>query len=268
MLDNQRPQAVHIATEGPLGLAGRRYSRRNRLPFTTSLHTKFAEYLRVYAFIPEAVTYRLMRWFHGAAERTLVPTRSVKEELETRGFSNIVQWTRGVDTNLFRPREVAFYDLPRPIFLYAGRVAAEKNIEAFLSLELPGSKVVVGDGPGKPNLERSYPEVHWAGFRFGEDLARHYAGADVFVFPSLTDTYGVVMLEAMACGLPVAAYPVTGPIDVVQPGLTGVLDEDLREACLGALDLGPSACRGFAELNSWRRCAEMLFDNLAPINSK
>jgi glycosyltransferase involved in cell wall biosynthesis len=267
LLNEQRPQAVHIATEGPLGLAGRRFCRRFRLPFTTSLHTKFAEYLRVYAFIPEAVTYRLMRWFHGAAERTLVPTRSVKVELEARGFTNIVQWARGVDTRLFQPRDENFYELPRPIFLYVGRVAAEKNIEAFLSLELPGSKAVVGDGPAKPELERRYSDVHWAGFRFGEDLARHYAGADAFVFPSLTDTYGVVMLEAMACGLPVAAYRVTGPVDVVQPGRTGVLDDDLQKACLEAVELESSACRSFAEQNSWERCATLLFENLAPVEA-
>jgi glycosyltransferase involved in cell wall biosynthesis len=258
-----RPQAVHIATEGPLGLAGRRYCRRRGLPFTTSLHTKFPEYLKVYAGIPESLTYRLMRWFHGGAERTLVPTRSVQEELEGRGFDNTVLWMRAVDTDLFRPRSGDFYELEKPIFLYVGRVAAEKNIEAFLEVELSGSKVVVGDGPAKPDLERRFPEVYWAGFRFGEDLAQHYAGADVMVFPSRTDTFGVVMLEANACGVPVAAFPVTGPIDVVQQGTTGVLHDDLERACLEALEVDRASCRAFAEQMSWQRCAEMLFANLA-----
>jgi glycosyltransferase involved in cell wall biosynthesis len=263
LLEEHDPQAIHIATEGPLGLAARRFCRRRGLPFTTSLHTKFPEYLRVYAGIPRRVTYRLMRWFHGAAERTLVPTRSMQAELEERGFSNTVQWMRAVDTELFRPRDGDFYGLPRPIFLYAGRVAAEKNIEAFLRCELPGSKVVVGDGPAKIRLEQQHPEVHWAGFRFGEDLAQHYAGADVFVFPSRTDTYGVVMLEANASGLPVAAYPVTGPIDVVQQGITGVLHEDLETACREALEVDRDSCRSFAETMSWQRCAGMLLENLA-----
>jgi glycosyltransferase involved in cell wall biosynthesis len=263
LVDAVRPQAVHIATEGPLGLAGRRYCRRRGLPFTTSLHTKFPEYLRVYAGIPESLTYRLMRWFHGGAERTLVPTRSVQEELRALGFDNTVLWMRAVDTELFRPRNGDFYELPKPIFLYVGRVAAEKNIEAFLDCRLPGSKVVVGDGPAKAELERRFPDVHWAGFRFGEDLAQHYAGGDVLVFPSRTDTFGVVMLEANACGVPVAAFPVTGPIDVVQPGTTGALSDDLEAACLEALEIDRSSCRAFAEQMSWQRCAEMLFANLA-----
>jgi glycosyltransferase involved in cell wall biosynthesis len=263
LLEEHDPQAIHIATEGPLGLAGRRFCRRRGLPFTTSLHTKFPEYLRVYAGIPEAATYRLMRWFHGAAVRTLVPTRSIQSELVERGFCNTVAWTRAVDTGLFRPRHRAFIDLPRPIFLYVGRVATEKNIEAFLGCDLPGSKVVVGDGPARADLEGRHPEVYWAGFRFGEDLAQHYAGADVFVFPSRTDTYGVVMLEANASGLPVAAYPVTGPIDVVRQGTTGVLHEDLETACLEALGVDRDSCRSFAETMSWQRCADMLFENLA-----
>jgi glycosyltransferase involved in cell wall biosynthesis len=218
----------------------------------------------VYAGVPEAATYRLMRWFHSAAVRTLVPSPSVERELSERGFGGLVRWRRGVDTELFRPRAEPFYgDLPRPIFVSVGRVAPEKNLEAFLALDLPGSKVVVGDGPARKALARRYPGIHWAGFRQGEDLARHYAGADVFVFPSRTDTYGVVMLEANACGLPVAAYPVTGPVDVVQPWQTGVLDDDLRAACLAALELDRSRCRRFAEEHSWQRCADLLLDNLA-----
>ena len=267
LLASRRPDAVHLATEGPLGLAGRRYCRRAGLPFTTSLHTRFPDYLRAYAGVPERLTYRFMRWFHGAAARTLVPTPSLKSELEARGFRNIVCWTRGVDTELFRPRVEDFYPLQRPIFLSVGRVAIEKNLESFLSLDLPGSKVVVGDGPARRALERRFPEVHWAGFRYGEELARHYAGADVFVFPSRTDTYGIVMLEANACGLPVAAFPVPGPVDLVVDGRNGWLHDDLKTACLEALGVDRGRCREWAERHSWRRCAGLLLDNLAWIGA-
>jgi glycosyltransferase involved in cell wall biosynthesis len=266
MLASGRPDAVHIATEGPLGIAARRFCGRRGLPFTTAFHTRFADYLEVYAGIPARLTYGLQRWFHGRAERTLVPTPSLKEELEGRGFEHLVEWVRGVDTELFRPRDGDFYNLPRPVFLSVGRVAAEKNLAAFLETELPGSKVVVGDGPARAALERAHPEVHWAGFRVGEDLARHYAGADVFVFHSRTDTFGVVMLEANASGLPIAAYPVTGPVDVVRHGVTGILDEDLGAACRRALNLDRAACRRHAESMSWERCARILLDNLAPID--
>lgn len=265
ILDGVAPDAVHVATEGPLGLAARRWCRRRGMPYTTSFHTRFPEYLKVYAGLPKSVGYRLLRWFHGPASRTLVPTRAVQVDLERRGFRHVVRWTRGVDATLFRPRDERFFDLERPIFLYAGRVAAEKNVEAFLDIELPGSKVVVGDGPLRARLEHRHPEVHFAGFRFGDDLARHYAGADVFVFPSRTDTFGIVMLEANASGLPVAAYPVTGPVDVVRQGVTGVLDEDLRAACLAALGLDRSACVAHARNQSWERCADMLLENLAVV---
>jgi glycosyltransferase involved in cell wall biosynthesis len=261
------PDAIHIATEGPLGIAARHFCRRRSLPFTTSFHTKFPDYIRAYTGVPKSLTYRAVRWFHGAAARTLVPTQSVQRELEGHGFCNVVCWTRGVDSELFRPHTGDLYRLPRPIFLYAGRVAVEKNLEAFLALELPGSKVVVGDGPARASLQAKYPEVHWAGFRFGEELARHYAGADVFVFPSRTDTFGVVMLEANACGLPVAAFPVPGPADVVRHGLSGSLHEDLRTACLEALEVSPESCRQHALEHSWSRCARMLFDNLEPIRA-
>ncbi len=265
LLDEQRPDAIHIATEGPLGITARRYCGRRRLPFTTAFHTKFPEYLRVYAGIPEPFTYRLVRWFHGRAHRTLVPTPTLKAELEARGFSNLVNWIRGVDTELFQPRGGDFFGLPRPVFISVGRVAPEKNLRAFLDLDLPGSKVVVGDGPARDALARQYPGVHWAGMRLGEELAQHYAGADVFVFPSLTDTFGIVMLEANASGLPVAAHPVTGPIDVVIDGVTGVLDHDLRSACLRALDIDRAGCRRHAETLSWGRCAEIMLENLAVI---
>lgn len=262
ILDRVDPDAIHIATEGPLGLAARRWCRRQRRAFTTSFHTRFPEYLRAYAGLPTGVGYRVLRWFHGPAVRTLVPTPAVRRTLEERGFGGVVEWTRGVDAEQFWPRDEPFFDLPRPIFLYVGRVAVEKNIAAFLALDLPGSKVVVGDGPLRAQLERRHPEVHFAGFRFGDDLARHYSGADVFVFPSRTDTFGIVMLEANASGLPVAAFPVTGPIDVVRPGITGVLDDDLQAACLAALKLDRSACVAHARSLSWRRCAELLLTYL------
>ncbi len=266
LLEAHRPGAVHIATEGPLGIAARLHCGRRKLPFTTAFHTRFPEYLRVYAGVPEQWSYRALHWFHDAAVRTLVPTESLKLELEAQGFEHLVRWMRGVDTELFQPREGNLYELDRPIFLYAGRVAAEKNIEAFLGLDLLGSKVVVGDGPARARLEAAHPEVHWAGMRVGEDLARHYAGADVFVFPSKTDTFGVVMLEAFASGLPVAAYPVTGPVDVVEHGVTGILDDDLAAACRRALELDPTVCRDHALELSWARCAGMLLDNLAVID--
>jgi glycosyltransferase involved in cell wall biosynthesis len=266
LLESCHPDAIHIATEGPLGIAARLYCGRRDIPFTTAFHTKFAEYLRVYALVPTAFTYRLQRWFHGRAHRTLVPTASLQTELEGRGFENLVQWVRGVDTELFRPRDEDFFGLARPIFISVGRVAHEKNLQAFLDLDLPGSKVVVGDGPAREALERAHPEVLWAGFRTGEDLARHYAGADVFVFPSRTDTFGVVMLEANASGLPIAAFPVTGPIDVVQPGVTGVLDHDLARACREAVGLDRDACRDHAQTLSWSRCAQIMLANLATIN--
>ncbi len=264
-LDDLSPDAIHIATEGPLGQAARKYCLKRGLAFTTSYHTQFPMYLRRYFGIPQGFSYRFIRWFHGPARAVLVPTATVARELEARGLGNTVVWRRGVDTDVFKPEPAHDYDLPRPIFLYAGRVAIEKNIEAFLELDLPGSKVVVGDGPPREALAKRYPEVHFAGYKFGEELAAHYAGADVFVFPSKTDTYGVVMLEANACGLPVAAYPVTGPIDVVQQGKTGYVDKDLAAAARRALDLEPAECLAFARANSWEACARVVLDHLAPL---
>ncbi|MCX5660291.1 MAG: glycosyltransferase family 1 protein [Planctomycetota bacterium] len=262
MLDREAPDAIHIATEGPLGWAARRHCLRRGLAFTTSYHTHYAHYLKVYFHIPRAWTFWGLRKFHAPARATLVPSPSVKVELEERGFRNIVVWGRGVDTRTFQPAPAFAFDLPRPVFIYVGRVAAEKNIEAFLKLDLPGSKVVVGDGPMKNALQRRHPEVHWAGYHFGAGLAARYAGADVMVFPSRTDTFGVVMLEANACGLPVAAFPVTGPRDAVVPGRTGELDEDLRAACMRALEISRADCRAHALTQSWRRCAQVVEDNL------
>jgi glycosyltransferase involved in cell wall biosynthesis len=265
MLDEFRPDAIHIATEGPLGLACRAYCLERHLPFTTSYHTQYPQYLNIYYRVPEKITLRCLKWFHEAAVRTLVPTRSVAQELQSHGFRNTVVWSRGVNTALFKPRDKTALDLPRPIFMTASRIAPEKNIDAFLATELPGSKVVVGDGPLRAALERQHPDVHWTGYQHGEDLARLYAAADVFVFPSRTDTFGVTMLEANACGLPVAAYPVTGPIDVVQQNVTGVMDSDLRSACLAALKLDSQDCVSYARTCSWEKCAQTVVDSLAPI---
>ena len=245
------PQAVHIATEGPLGFAARRYCLKNGLRFTTSYHTQFPQYLRARWPIPLWLSYAGVRWFHGAAQCCMVSTQGVESELRSRGFKNLVRWRRGVDTELFRPRAKDFLNLPRPIAAYVGRVAVEKNIDAFLAMPWRGTKIVIGDGPERARLEAQYPEAVYAGFRFGEDLAAHLAAADVLVFPSLTDTFGLVNLEAMACGVPVAAFPVTGPIDVVQDGVTGALDTDLARAAERALSIDPGACRARALQSGW-----------------
>jgi glycosyltransferase involved in cell wall biosynthesis len=264
-LDAFEPDCVHIATEGPLGLAARRYCRKRSLPFTTSYHTRFPEYVRARAPVPLAWSYAFMRWYHGAAERVLVATDSMQRLLEARGFEHVVRWSRGVDTQTFRMEPKVDYDLPRPIWINVGRVAVEKNIEQFLRLDLPGSKVIVGDGPDRARLEREFPDCHFPGYKFGAELAAYLAGADVFVFPSRTDTFGLVMLEAMACGLPVAALPVTGPTDVVTDGSTGALDEDLARACRLALQLDRETCRRHAESRSWQHSTEQFASWLAPL---
>jgi glycosyltransferase involved in cell wall biosynthesis len=257
-----RPQAVHIATEGPIGFAARRYCVRRRLRFTTSYHTQFPQYLRSRWPIPLWLSYAALRWFHAAAHSCMVSTRSVHEALHTRGFRNLVRWERGVDTELFRPRDKEFLKLPRPVAAYVGRVAVEKNVDAFLKMPWRGSKIVIGDGPERSRLQAQYPEAVYTGFRYGEDLATHLAAADVLVFPSLTDTFGLVNLEAMACGVPVAAFPVTGPIDVVQDGVTGALDTDLARAAERALRLDPGACRDRALRSSWDACSREFEGNL------
>jgi glycosyltransferase involved in cell wall biosynthesis len=262
-LDDYDPDAIHIATEGPLGLAARSWCRRRRRDFTTAYHTQFPEYVRARAPVPLAVGYAVMRWFHSGARRTLVATDSMQRQLEQRGFRNVTRWSRGVDATLFRPRDKSFLSWPRPIWLYMGRVAVEKGIDDFLSLDIPGTKLVVGDGPARAALERAYPEAKFAGFRHGEELAQYVAAADVFVFPSRTDTFGLVLLEAMACGLPVAAYPVTGPLDVVEQGVTGFLDPDLGLAALRCLDLDPEDCRRRALEFSWEACTRQFRAALA-----
>jgi len=261
------PHALHIATEGSLGLAARRYCLGRGWKFTTSYHTQFPQYLRSRFPIPVALTYRWLRSFHGAARACMVSTRTVQQDLEQWGFRNVVRWRRGVDTELFRPRAKQFLDLPRPIAVYVGRLAVEKNIDAFLNMPWRGSKLVVGDGPERARLQASYPQATFAGYRFGEELSAYLAAADVFVFPSRTDTFGLVNLEAMACGVPVAAYPVTGPIDVVEDGLTGALDEDLGRAALRALALDPAACRERALRSSWESSTREFEGNLTCLRS-
>ena len=262
-----RPDALHIATEGPLGLAARGWAKRSGLAFTTAFHTRFAEYVQARTRLPVRPIYAWMRRFHAAGQGTMVATASLRDELAARGFGNIRAWTRGVDLSLFKPEPAEDWNLPRPVFLYVGRVAVEKNIGAFLDLDLPGSKVVVGGGPALAALKRRYPQVYFTGPRFGEALARSYAGADVFVFPSLTDTFGLVILESLACGTPVAAFPVTGPRDVLAgaEGLVGATDPDLRVAALKALRADRAACRAHAERYSWRACSEMFLSHLVPL---
>ena len=251
---------VHIATEGPLGLAARRICLLRKAPFTTSYHTRFPEYLHARTHFPMRWSYVALRAFHNAGAGVMVSTPRLARELQERGFRRMMIWSRGVDHELFRPRP-SVLNLPRPIFFYAGRVAIEKNLEAFLSLDLPGSKVVVGDGPARAALQAAFPEAHFLGMQKGETLAQLYASADVFVFPSRTDTFGIVMLEAMASGLPVAAFPVSGPLDVATPG-AGVLSEDLRTACLGALDLSREAARAHALRYTWAASARQFLDNI------
>ncbi|HJZ91014.1 MAG TPA: glycosyltransferase family 1 protein [Gemmataceae bacterium] len=260
------PDVVHIATEGPIGLAVRAFCRRNRWAYSTSYHSRFPEYLQHLAGIPIGWTYRFMRWFHSASSAVMVSTPSLENELAARGFRNLRRWSRGVDLTLFAPRPKTWTQYARPILLYAGRVSKEKNIEAFLALAHPGTKVVVGDGPIREKLQRDCPEVVFLGYRTGTALAECYANADLFVFPSKTDTFGLVMIEAMACGVPVAAYPVVGPIDVVTTPGVGALDDDLGRAVERALKTAdPDACVRHARQFTWERCTDQLEANFVPI---
>lgn len=266
--EEMAPTHVHIATEGPVGFAVRRRCLGQGLPFTTSYHTRFPEYLAARAPVPEAWSYAYLRRFHGAAQGTMVSTASLQDELETRGFGRIMRWTRGVDTDLFRPaapgspEPAGLAGLARPFFLFVGRLAIEKNVAAFLTLDLPGTKVVVGDGPDRARLQSLAPEARFLGTRTGADLAAIYAACDAFVFPSFTDTFGIVMLEALACGLPVAALPVPGPLDVIGDSGVGVLDHDLRQAALGALTRSRSGCRSEALRQGWDESARQFYGNI------
>jgi len=260
-VDEVRPDFIHIATEGPIGLMMRRYCRKMKRPFTTSYHTRFPEYVSARLPIPESWGYSFQRRFHNAAAAIFVATQSVEDDLKARGFERMMRWTRGVDVDLFRPRNVRLFG-EQPVFLYVGRVAVEKNIKAFLDLDLPGRKVVVGSGPQAAELERRYPDVLFTGPKEGEALAEAYASADVFVFPSLTDTFGLVLLEALACGVPVAAYPVCGPKDVITDPAAGVLDADLQAAALKALTLDREAARAHALNYSWENSAREFVENV------
>jgi glycosyltransferase involved in cell wall biosynthesis len=257
-----RPDAIHIATEGPLGLAARGLCRRLGLSFTTAYHTQFPEYLETRTGVPRRLTYRFMRWFHGAADAVMVATDSLERHLKQLGFRNLRRWSRGVDTERFRPGPKTAIDLPRPILLYAGRIAVDKNIEAFLGLDLPGSKVVVGDGPYLAELKRRFPSAHYTGYLGDDSLAQHYRAADAFVFPSRTDTFGLVLLEALASGVPVAAYPVIGPADVIADSGAGALDEDLALAVRRALAIDPARCRERALQFSWEAASRQFLENL------
>jgi glycosyltransferase involved in cell wall biosynthesis len=267
-IERVAPDAIHIATEGPIGAVVRRYCVKRGLPFTTSYTTRFPEYIAARVPIPEALSYAVLRYFHAAARVTMVSTPSLMAELAGRGFKNLGMWTRGVDTDLFRPERAIDLGLPRPIFATVGRVAVEKNLAAFLALDLPGSKVVIGTGPEEPELRRRFPEAVFLGALKDERLAAHLAMADVFVFPSLTDTFGVVQLEALACGVPVAAYPVTGPRDVIADHPIGVLNEDLRVACLEALNISRTACREYALAHSWETSAKQFITHLRRISTR
>ena len=260
-IEAARPDFIHIATEGPIGLMTRRYCRKRHLPFTTTYHTRFPECVAARVPVPEGWCYRLERRFHGGAAATFVATPSVKAELEARGFERLILWSRGVDLDLFRPRRMRLFG-EGPVFLYVGRIAVEKNLKAFLDLGLPGRKVLVGDGPQRPELERLYPEAVFAGSKEKEDLARAYASADVFVFPSLTETFGLVLIEALASGLPVAAYPVSGPKDVVTDPRAGVLSNDLKQAAAHALTLDSKAARSHARTFSWENSARQFLENV------
>jgi glycosyltransferase involved in cell wall biosynthesis len=262
LIEQARPDNIHIATEGPIGLAVRSYCRRYGLPFTTSFHTRFPEYISARLPIPESWIWSALRWFHGASHAVMAATPALANELRARGFRNVVLWPRGVDAQLFHPRAGADLGLPRPVFLSVGRVAVEKNLEAFLALDLPGTKVVVGDGPARAALQRAFPRAVFLGARTGEELAHAYAAADVFVFPSKTDTFGLVLLEALASGVPVAAFPVTGPRDVIGNTPVGALRDDLREACLLALGLSPQDCLQFAAPQTWEAAALAFINNI------
>jgi glycosyltransferase involved in cell wall biosynthesis len=265
-----RPDAIHIPVEGPVGLAARRWCLRNGRPFTSSYHTRFGDFIAHRTGLDERHANRFQRWFHRPASAFMVQTPRLERELAEQGYRNIVAWTRGVDTELFKPwRDVPGFDadflnLPRPIFLSLGRVSREKNIEAFLTLDLPGSKVVVGGGPQLEEYKARFPGVTFTGPKSGDDVARHFSAADVFVFPSRFDTFGLVLLESIACGTPVAAFPVRGPADVITSPDAGVLSDDLGAAALAALSLDRAKARAAALPYSWRAATEQFLSHLVP----
>jgi glycosyltransferase involved in cell wall biosynthesis len=262
LIDDIAPDALHIATEGPLGLYARHYAMRTKRPFTSCFHTRYPQYVSARLPIAEKIIYSLLRWFHNGAATTMVATPQLHAELSEQGFEHLALWSRGVDAQLFRPRSNVNLNLPRPIFLSVGRIAIEKNLDAFLSLDLPGSQLIIGDGPDRTRLQSLYPKAHFWGMRRDEDLATIYAGADVFVFPSKTDTFGLVLLEALASGLPIAAFPVPGPLNAMQDANCAITDDDLRKAALQALALSPQQCRAHALTYSHSHSAQQFIDNV------
>ncbi|MBV9969770.1 MAG: glycosyltransferase family 1 protein [Xanthobacteraceae bacterium] len=260
-----RPDAIHIATEGPIGHFARWYCVTERLPFTTSFHTRFADYASARFPVPQGLTWAWLRWFHNAGRGIMVSTPSLAAELRRQGFHTVLRWPRGVDSRLFHPDRAIDLGLPRPVFLAVGRLAVEKNVEAFLSIDLPGSKVVVGDGPARERLGRRFPAATFLGTKRGAELAAIYAAADVFVFPSRTDTFGLVLLEALASGLPIAGFPVAATRDVVGGAPVAALDEDLRSACLQALTIPRTTCRRYAETLTWEESARCFIGNVVRI---
>ena len=268
-IEDAAPDALHISTEGPLGLAARRWCLRHGLPFTTAYHTQFPEYVAARTGVPAEWTWRWMRWFHGSASAVLASTETVRRSLRAHGIAHVRHWGRGVDLDCFRPRAAPsplFEGLARPIQLFVGRVAIEKNIEALLETRHPGTRVIVGDGPARAALARRYPDAVFVGALSGEALAAAYAGADVFVFPSRTDTFGLVMIEALACGIPVAAYPVAGPADILDPSVS-CLDEDLEAAIAGALTRDRRVCADYGRRFSWEASARQFIDALVPLET-
>ena len=268
LLEGFEPEAIHIATEGPIGSAARAYCLARGLPFTTAYHSKFPEFINARTGLPLSWLYAWIRRFHAPSNAVMVPSPNVRDELAARRFAGLRLWSHGVDTDVFAPAEKGYLDgrgLKRPIFMYVGRVTIDKNLPAFLDLHLPGSKVIVGSGPARESLMKRYPAVPFLVAEGDAELARYFNAPDVFVFPSLTDTFGLVMLEAVACGVPVAAFPVTGPRDVLAGSEAGCLDADLGRAALTALSISPDVCRAHALKFSWDRVVEEFLSYLAPI---
>lgn len=263
-IEELAPDCIHIVTEGPLGISARAYCQKAGLSFTSALRTRFPEYLKLYLKIPVSLTYRSMKWFHQPAKRVMVSNEILASELSGRGFSHLWVWPPGIDVKVFRPYERNCLDYPRPILLYVGRVAVEKNVEAFLRLDIRGTKVVVGDGPQLAALRARYPNAIFAGARFGDELAQYYSAADVMVFPSRTDAFGLVMLEALACGTPVAAYPEPGPRAAVGKSGAACLNENLAAAIEDAMKISRERCRGYAQQFSWENSARRLLAGLVP----
>jgi glycosyltransferase involved in cell wall biosynthesis len=267
LLDEFSPHAVHLATEGPVCVAARRWCLRHDFPFTTAYHTQFPDYVEARSGVPAEWVWRYIRWFHAPAQSILASTASIRQALVDHGLPQVRHWGRGVDLSNFHPgvaRHPAMADLPGPVQLYVGRVAIEKNLEAFLAASHPGTKVVVGDGPARAALTAKYPDAKFLGPMFGEELAQVYRSADVFVFPSKTDTFGLVMIEALACGTPVAAYPVTGPVDILTPE-TGAMSDDLDTAIAQALTRDRDACAAYGRSFTWEASAAQFLSALVPI---